>query len=308
MGKLQATLRALVLSFAAAQAAAIADQTPTTLDVWPGTPPGINNAKGLEQDVPGPSGMLLPKQAMNVSRPTLTVFAAIPATPGPGVGSPARPALIVLPGGGFRELEMEKEGEEAARWATTLGITAFVLKYRVPTSEALPNYYVPGLQDAQRSVSLVRANASAWRIDPRRIGVIGFSAGANLSARACTAFSRRAYAPVDSADEASCRPDFGIIVYPGSLVPKGTSHLVPEITVTRETPQMFIVDAEMDRVNSDNSVLLFLALKRAGIPAEIHIYAAGVHGFALRASRNPHAMWPLSCAAWLYGQGILQRP
>jgi len=151
----------------------------------------------------------------------------------------------------------------------------------------------------------VRSNAAAWGLKPDRIGMIGFSAGANLSVLASTQFDQRSYPAIDRIESVGCRPDFAVVVYPGGLLNKDTGALEPRFRVSAQTPQMFIVQAETDRVNSENSVQLFLALKRAGVAAELHIYAAGVHGFGVRPSANPHGTWPQRCADWMVGQGIL---
>lgn len=272
----------------------------TVLDVWPGSPPVVMRSPGPEVSVPGPSGMVLPKQVRNVSRPTLTVFSPDPRM-NTGVG------IVVCPGGGFKDLETEKEGEEAARWANSLGMVAFVLQYRVPAPTGYPEYFA-ALQDVQRAMSLIRSRAPVWHLHPDRIGIMGFSAGANLAARAGLDYDRRTYATIDPTDAVSCRPDFAIVIYPGGLLEPGSDQLDPALVATASAPPMFIVDAEMDRVNSDNSTLLFLALKRAGAPAELHIYQAGVHGFGLRPTANPHGTWPRRCADWMMAAGLLPRP
>jgi acetyl esterase/lipase len=294
------TLSLLLSGSLALSAAAIRGaESHDVLDVWPGPAPGETVAVGPETGKAIEPGNLMANGVTNVSHPTLTVFR-------PAKDHDTGVAMIVCPGGGYRELEMEKEGVEPARWLNTLGVSAFVLKYRVPKRENFPDY-LPPLQDAQRAVSLVRSNAAAWGLKSDRIGMIGFSAGANLSVVASTQFDQRSYAAIDRIETVSCRPDFAVVVYPGSLMDKDTGALAAHIHVSGQTPQMFIVDAETDRVNSENSVVLFVALKRAGVPAELHMYAAGVHGFGVRPSANPHGTWTQRCSDWMIGQGILAR-
>jgi acetyl esterase/lipase len=162
------------------------------------------------------------------------------------------------------------------------------------------------LQDAQRALSLVRSKADDWGLDPRRIGILGFSAGGHLAAAAATNFDRRAYEPGDAVDQVSCRPDFAVLVYPAYLVARDKDELAPDIRARKECPPMFFVHAGDDRVKADNSVLLYLALKHAGVPAELHVYASGGHGFGLRPSGQPCSAWPQRCADWLRAQGLLK--
>ena len=292
-----ASIHRLVILFSLS-ASALAAQTPQVLDLWPGTPPGLTTATGPENDV-APKGSFLPHQIKNVSHPTLTLFS-------PEAGKANGIAVIVAPGGGFRELESDKEGEKGALWLNRLGITAFVLKYRIPAAPDSPEFTV-SLPDAQRAVRFIRSHAKAWSLKTDQIGFMGFSAGAQLAVAAGTHFDQSTYAAVDDADSLSCRPDFAIIVYPGGLLTKGTGELSPNFPVTKSTPQMFIVDAETDRVNSENCTALYIALKRAKVSAELHIYSLGAHGFALNPSPEPPATWPLRCEEWMVGQKILPK-
>jgi acetyl esterase/lipase len=157
-------------------------------------------------------------------------------------------------------------------------------------------------------VSLVRSKAKEWAIDPNRVGMLGFSAGGHLTAAASTNFDKRVYDAADAVDQLPCRPDFAVVVYPGGLLEKGKEPpaLAQEIHVSSRTPPTFIVQAHDDRVNSENSVYLYLALKRANVPTELHIYAEGGHGFGLRPSDKPHAAWPQRCAEWMQGIGVLK--
>ncbi|HVW20981.1 MAG TPA: alpha/beta hydrolase, partial [Opitutaceae bacterium] len=269
-------------------------QPPAVLRLWAGAAPGETGAVPPEQSQATDPGKILPHQTVNVSVPTLTTF------------RPARDvdtgvSVIVCPGGGFRELEMDKEGEMAARWLNSVGITAFVLKYRVPDRPGTPR--LAATQDAQRAMRLVRSHAPEWGLDPRRVGIMGFSAGAALSVFTCVRAGQDSYPPADAADRASSRPDFAVVVYPGEMVDKATGVFRSDLPVSKATPQMFIVDVENDRVNSDNSTFLFLALKHAGVPAELHQYTLGQHGFAFRPGPNPHTTWPDRLRDWMVGQG-----
>ena len=261
---------------------------PQTLNVWPGKPPGDSSAVGKEE--------WTGKRVTNVTEPTLTI-----CRPAPDKDTDV--AVIVCPGGGYKVLMMSYEGEDVAQWLTTLGITGIVLKYRVPAPPGVERH-VPGLQDAQRSISFIRSKASEWKINPDKIGILGFSAGGHLTAAACTNFDKRAYEPIDAVDQVSCRPDFGVSIYPGGIIKKGTSELAPEIRVTKQTPPIFIAQASDDSL-SDNSVYLYLALKQAGVPVELHMYTKGGHGFGIKSTGKPSATWTDRCADWMHSQGIL---
>jgi acetyl esterase/lipase len=232
----------------------------------------------------------------NVSKPTITVYRPAPEK-NTGV------AIVVAPGGGYRVLAWDHEGEAVAAWLNSLGITGVLLKYRVPRRPDNPK---AALQDAQRAMSLTRSKAEEWGIDPKRIGMLGFSAGGHLTAWTATNFDQRSYDAIDSADRVSCRPDFAIMIYPGGVVQRGSDQLSPDIRVTKDTPPSFFVHAGNDKVSPENSVLTYLALKKAGVPAELHVYSTGGHGFGMRQSKNPVATWPKRCEEWLRVQGILK--
>ncbi len=272
-------------------------ETPVVLDVWPGKAPGETKPIG-EEKMEESKGV---KRIGNVSKPTLTIFR-------PAQDKDTGAAVVICPGGGYNILAWDLEGEEVAAWLNSIGVTGIVLKYRVPRRPDQPKDKPPlgALQDAQRALSLVRSKAKEWQIDPKRIGILGFSAGGHLSAWASTNFDKRAYETMDDTDKVSCRPDFAVLVYPGGVVPRGKEELAPEIRVSKECPPMFFAHAGNDRVTPENSVRLYLALKRAGVPAELHIYATGGHGFGLRRSNNPCSTWPKSCEAWLRSQGLLK--
>jgi acetyl esterase/lipase len=272
---------------------------PLVLDLWPGAPPGAEKAKNQERDITEPKSHLVAGRRVirltNVSKPTLSVYR-------PSRERATGTAVIVCPGGGYNVLAMDLEGTEVCRWLESLGVTAVLLKYRVPA----PKRTGP-LQDAQRAVSLVRARAKEWDIDPKRIGVLGFSAGGHVSARAATGFAKRAYEAVDQTDEVSCRPDFAVLVYPAYLVEEKTGALAADLPVTKETPPMFLIHAADDDVPAENSIQMYRTLRKVKVPAELHIYAAGGHGYGLRKTEHPCMTWTDRCADWLRTRGLLKR-
>jgi acetyl esterase/lipase len=237
-----------------------------------------------------------------VSQPTMTVYSP--------QGNNTGAAVVVFPGGGYQVLAIDLEGTEVCDWLTSRGITCVLLKYRVPRSghywdDACNCHVTPksptALQDAQRTVGLVRFHAAEWHVDPRKIGVLGFSAGGHLSAAISTHFRQRLYPAVDAADEESCRPDFAVALYPGHLwVDEEKFESSPDVPVTRETPPTFLLQAEDDSVDSVNhSLVYYIALKKAAVPVEMHLYAKGGHAFGLRRTESPITGWPQLVDAWL---------
>lgn len=278
------------------------------MPIWPGTAPGL-------KPVPGPETVTtsreriggLPVTAVtNVTQPTMTVYA--PKGRNSGV------AVVVIPGGGFQILAMDLEGTEACDWLTAKGVTCVVLKYRVPgipyvwQTDSRPHNFdlsVPSLQDVQRTMRLLRFHAAQWHVDPHKIGVLGFSAGGFLVAEISTNFDRKLYAPVDAADRESARPDFAMPIYPGHLT-RGDGRLNPNVPVTGKTPPTFLVQAEDDHVDGVNqSLVYYTALARAGVPAQMHLYAHGGHAFGLRPTKLPITGWPKLAQAWLRTIGML---
>jgi acetyl esterase/lipase len=277
------------------------EDKPLVVDVWPGKAPGEPGQIGKEKFLEQKPGEKPVKRLTNVSKPTLTIYR-------PARRKDTGAAVLICPGGGYNILAWDLEGEEVAAWLNSIGVTGIVLKYRVPRRPGEPKDRPPlgPLQDVQRALSLVRSKAKDWKLDPRRIGVLGFSAGGHLAAAASTNFEKRAYKSVDGIDKASCRPDFAVLVYPAYLVAKGKDELAAGIRVDKTCPPTFFAHAGNDPVKADNSVLMYLALKRAGVPAELHVYATGGHGFGLRASKQPCSTWPRRCADWLRTQGFLK--
>jgi acetyl esterase/lipase len=306
--------------------------------IWPGPVPDaqpvagpeVVTTTGKEFQVAGRPWI----EVENVSRPTMTVY----SPEGKNTGA----AVVVFPGGGYKILAIDLEGAEVCDWLTPKGITCVLLKYRVPGESGYPKpapYPKSGpypespmaLEDAQRTVGLVRVHAAEWHIDPHKIGVLGFSAGGHLSAAISTHFERRLYPTVDAADKESCRPDFAVAIYPGHLslsaaesdanqgarkfVIRKPEHetpadrqlgLNPDIPVTRETPPTFLLQAEDDHVdNVNDSLAYYIALKKAGVPVEMHLYAQGGHAFGLRRTERPITAWPQLVVTWLGTIGMI---
>jgi acetyl esterase/lipase len=266
-----------------------------TLPVWPGVAPGAPANPPAEVDTTTARDNLIAGKPLvrlgNVSTPTLTVY----SPQGKNTGA----AVVVFPGGGYSILAIDLEGTEVCDWLNSAGITCVLLKYRVPNTGPYPKS-VAALQDAQRALGLVRLHAAEWNIDPHRIGVLGFSAGAHLAAALSTHFDKRLYDPLDAADKLSCRPDFAVVVYPGYLALADKNFAPnPEINPTADTPPTFIVQAEDDPVHVENAVVYFMALKNAKVPAELHIYAQGGHGYGLRRTALPVTTWPQGVETWL---------
>lgn len=237
-----------------------------------------------------------------VSQPTITVYSP--------TGKNTGAAVIVYPGGGYNVLAIDLEGSEACDWLTAKGITCVLLKYRVPCLKTGPYRDCrTALQDAQRALGLVRHRAAEWRIDPRRIGVLGFSAGGHMVAAMSTHFDQRLYAPVDDADKESCRPDFAIALYPGHLaVPEKDFALNPDLRITRDTPPTFLLHAQDDPTDPvENALVYYAALRKAGVSAEMHVFARGGHAFGLRPTAAPITAWPSLVETWLDAIGVIAK-
>jgi acetyl esterase/lipase len=259
-----------------------------TIDVWPdGVMPG-RGAHEPESDMPAKGDGI--RRITNVSRPTLTVF---PAQKKSGA---LAPAVVVCPGGGYHYVVYDKEGTDVAAWLNSAGITALVLKYRVPHNRD------GALRDVQRSLSLARAHGAEWNIDPERLGVIGFSAGGNLAAKASTQFGERTYPTVDAIDQHSCRPDFAMLVYPAYLDDRN-GHLSPDLELKAEIPPTLIVHSEDDKTYVVGSKLYHAALDEAKVNHDFKLYTTGGHGYGLRCTREASA-WPEYALQWLQKIGV----
>jgi acetyl esterase/lipase len=279
------------------------------IPIWPGKPP---NSLAVGAETVETSKNLIGGKTIvavkNVSRPTMTVYS--PKGKNTGV------AVLVFPGGGYQILAMDLEGTEICDWLTSKGITAVLLKYRVPNSgphwdDRLKRHVVPhtltALQDAQRTMGLVRLHAAEWHIDPHKVGVLGFSAGGHLVAATSNSFKHRAYPVLDAADRQSCRPDFAVALYPGHLWTGDKMGFNPAIHVTKNTSPTFLLQAENDYVDNVNQALVYyIALKDARVPVEMHLYAEGGHAFGLRPSPHPITRWPRLVETWLHTIGMLR--
>ena len=303
----------------------------TQVPIWPGAVPDAQPVAGPEDETtPVTDSLVAGKpwvKVSNVTRPTMTVYS--PKEKNTGA------AVVVFPGGGYQILAIDLEGTEVCDWLTSKGITCVLLKYRVthvgpyPKSGPYPESPM-ALEDAQRTVGLVRFHAAEWHIDPHKIGVLGFSAGGHLSAAISTHFEKRLYPAVDAADKESCRPDFAMVIYPGHLslsaaewdAKQGTKKFVvphpvnadkelsmnPEVPVTSQTPPTFLLQAEDDHVdNVDDSLVYYIALKKAGVPVETHLYAHGGHAFGLRRTEMPITEWPQLVEKWLGTIGMIPK-
>ena len=270
------------------------------IDVWPGTAPGEKGDIGEEgfQD-PNPNDVKVIQRMKNVTKPTLTVF-----KPPKEIDNGA--AVVICPGGGYSILAWDLEGLEVAHWLNSIGVTGILLKYRVPRRADRPMYEAP-LQDAQRALRLSRANAEAWGIDPDRIGILGFSAGGHLSATTSTNFDRNSYEAIDDSDKLSCRPDFTVLVYPAYLIDDNTKEFTEAIRPSEDTPPTFFAHAYDDRISPENSIRLFMKLRELKVPAELHVFSTGGHGFGLRPTENPCSHWPQRCTEWMKRQGLLEK-
>jgi acetyl esterase/lipase len=287
---------ALVVSSAAFLAA-----QQQTLPIWPNGNPEPSNITGPEYDPTTDANRIVSGKVTirytNVSHPTLAIF---PADSAKNTGAGA----VVFPGGGYDHLAYNIEGTEVCDWLNSIGVNCAVLKYRVPEKGRFPDN-AEDLEDAQQAMRIVRSHAREWHIDPDRIGVVGFSAGGNLAALLSTHFDYQGKNVPASA--VSARPDFQIVIYPGGIRARGPDgKLDPTFKPTPQVPPTLLVQAENDNVaHVETSLVYFQALKDAGIPAELHIYTEGGHGFGLRPTALPISRWPQLAETWLHTTQIL---
>ena len=283
----------------------------TQIPIWPASIPDARPTGGPE-NVQSTKSLVAGKPWYSVERveqPTMTVYS--PGTKNTGA------AVIVFPGGGYEILAIDLEGTEVCDWLVSKGITCVLLKYRVPAPRSAPDWGAYpqspiALEDAQRTISLVRSRAAEWHIDPHKIGVLGFSAGGHLVAAVSVHFDKRIYGAVDAADKESCRPDFAVALYPGHLSRReGTLDLNPDIAsrITAQTPPTFLLQNENDNVDTIwDAVSYYAALLRAHVPVEFHSYAEGGHAFGLRRTKYPATAWPSLVEVWLRSIGIIDDP
>jgi acetyl esterase/lipase len=303
---------AVVAGFAASAHAAVWQPLPghTQVPIWPAAVSDTTKVPGPEESGPVKDHLVAGRPwtfLNNVSRPTLTVYSP--------KGRAGGAAVIVFPGGGYQTLAIDLEGTEICDWLTSKGVTCVLSKYRVPNSGPTWEQFCGcnpktrssrPLEDAQRTISLVRYHAKEWHIDPKKIGVIGFSAGGHLVAAVSTRFDHRVYPAMDAADKESCRPDFAMAVYPGHLFDYNQSALNQDLHITRDTPPTFLVHAENDPVDGvSNTLAYYDELKNAGVPVEMHLYAEGGHAFGLRPTKDPITRWPALAETWLRTIGMV---
>ena len=286
-----AAILALCLAAGSSKAA-----EPTIWELWPGTPPGDVGDIGPEHDTTTETGRMVAGRRVtrltNVSMPQLTIY-----RPAPALDTGA--AVIIAPGGGHRILAYDLEGTEVAAWLTSIGVTGILLKYRVPGRDP-KRPWLAAAQDGQRAVSLVRARAEEIGIDPGKIGILGFSAG-GTPVRYSALLRERLYGPVDEYDNVPFRPDFAAPIYSGGL-PEGA-------TIAKDSPPFFMVIAHDDQQRSIAVAELYIALKRAGVSAELHIYESGGHGYGLRPTDLPVSGWPERMEEWMLRlQLLMPRP
>ncbi len=284
----------------------VAADKPLVVDIWPGKPADDDAAKigeertfqlmvkGKPYEVAGRPT----KWLTNVTKPTLTIYR-------PAKDKDTGVSMLIAPGGGYHNLGWDVEGTEIAEWLNSIGITGIILKYRCPRRPEDAKGVPPlgPLKDAQRAISLARGKAKEWGIDPQRIGMVGFSAGGHLVGATCTNFEKRAYQPIDDIDKISCRPDFGIMCYSGYF--KVEDGLSPTVKSPKDCPPLFFVHASDDTISdAEHSVTFYLALKRAKLDAEMHLFAKGGHGFGVRPGQC--LSWTRMSVEWLRERGILK--
>ena len=259
------------------------NSNPNQINLWPEGQMPIETPPAEEQwSTHGTDLQLL----TGVTVPSITPCLA------PDTGKP-NPAVLVCPGGAYEFLAWTHEGIEIAQWLNGQGISAFILKYRVPKMRDA------ALCDAQRAMGLIRQNASQWNIDPGMLGIIGFSAGSHLSVRTSTNFGSRFYAPIDEADTLSSRPDFAMIIYPAYLSTDDFRVMTPGLPVTADTPPTLLIQSEDDVPLIDSSLTYYITLKAAGVPVEMHLYPDGGHGYGLRTQGKSCDVWPSAAEGWL---------
>ncbi|MDA0810354.1 MAG: alpha/beta hydrolase [Planctomycetota bacterium] len=268
-----------------------------SVPVWPGLAPGeTSHDIGIAQ--PPRDGEDPPvTRLVNIRKPTIDVFLA---------EKPNGTAVVVLPGGGFAKVVPDKEGSEAAPWLNAHGVSVFVVRYR--TNEVTPKdepAWKRPLQDGQRAVRLLRANAAKWNIDKDKVGVLGFSAGGQVASILHTADDVAAYESLDDVDKQSCRPDFSLLIYPWNVFDSKTQQLLPQIQLSAKSPPAFIVHTHDDRSSSMGSVLIYAGLKQHNVQAELHIYGNGGHGYGMRPVKDSDiGTWPARASDWLIRRGL----
>jgi acetyl esterase/lipase len=267
------------------------------VDVWPDFAPG-ETTRMIGEKLPSVANENPPAtRIVNITRPTFTVHLA-PKPNGTGV--------LILPGGGFGKVVPDKEGSEVAEWLNGIGVCAFVLSYRTKNGADDPGWARP-LQDAQRNLALIRSRANQWGLKPDRVGLLGLSAGGQVAARLLSASGRLTYERIDSTDDVSHRPDFALLIYPWNIYDSERGELIEGTAVPKGCPPVFLVHTDDDRSSSLGTVLFYAGLKRHGIPAELHVYGNGGHGYGLRPVPSSQiSSWPDHAAHWLGSRSFLK--
>jgi acetyl esterase/lipase len=281
----------------------VAAEPAAMVDLWPDLAPG-ESVRAIGEPLPRRADEQPPATRIRgITSPQLARF-------DPPAGRRTGAAALIFPGGGYNYVVVDKEGSEAAEWLNGLGITACVVRYRTRVEgSAKGAEWLRPLQDGQRAVSLVRQHAAEWGLKSDQIGILGFSAGGQLGALVATRFVQRAYEPKDAVDQVSCRPDFAMLIYPWQLLNAQTGKLADFLPMTREVPPTFLVHAHNDRSTSMNSIAFYAALRELGIPAELHVYESGGHGFGMRPVAGSHVhSWPQRAAEWLRQRQLARSP
>jgi len=271
---------------------------PITLKLWPEGVPGkmgpVSEAtqKLIDAYKPGPS------RVVNVTDPEITVFKP---------ENPNGACVIVAPGGGYYFLSWSNEGTQVCDWLNSIGVTAVLLKYRTPTRDEANPFEKPSA-DALRAIGLVRHHATEWNVDPKRVGILGFSAGGNLVGHVSCDRGERSYTVDPASDDVRCA-DFSVIIYGGGFLDKeDPSKFRQGFSVPADAPPMFLTVAHDDKSNPVDMTRIYLEYKRLGIPAEMHIFAKGGHGFGMKQGTQPANAWPQRCAEWMESMGYLKKP
>jgi acetyl esterase/lipase len=309
------TLLSLALSILFLVLAIPATAQQAAMPLWPkgflkADGPDALHTTGPERDITQPTDNLIAGRRIikltDVTEPTLTLYQPMKV---PNTGA----AVVVFPGGGYRILAYDLEGTEVCTWLNSIGVNCILVKYRVPIlvdgKDARYPEKLQDLQDAQRAMRLTREHAKEWKIDPEKIGVLGFSAGGHLAVVLSIHSGEKTYQPLDAADLLSARPSFAVVIYPGylSIAPK-LDKVAASVEPNASTPPTFLLQAENDPVHEENALLYFQALKEAKVPAELHLYAEGGHGYGLRPTELPITHWPALVETWLHTIHVLGKP
>ena len=291
---------ATALPYELTMVAAAPAHPPVVMELWPNGAPGEQTELQAERDTTKPTdGLVAGKPVIrlgNVARPILSIYRP-PADRDTGT------AVMVCPGGGYHILAMDLEGTEVCDWLNSIGVTGVLLKYRVPKRPGLEKH-AAALQDAQRAMGLIRSRAGELGLDSQKIGVLGFSAGGHLAATLSNSETQRSYPAVDEADRIPCRPNFAVLIYPAYLtVKESNDQLAPEMRVTTNTPPTFLAMTQDDPIRIETALFYALALKKAAVPVELHVYSTGGHGYGLRPSRDTVTTWPKRAEEWMRHHG-----